>query len=88
MAFHVCSLTWDLAGVGAFAGPVGALWSIYYALWIAGGIAFCIVAFCMIAKRGIPKTLPFGACLAFGTLVAFWAHSEVFTSFIARGEIG
>jgi len=71
-----------MAGVGAFAGPWGALWSVYYALWIAGVIALCVVGYCMLRRREIPKTLPFGACLAFGTTAALVFRVGAFSGLV------
>ena len=67
-----------MAAVGALTGPWGALWSLYYALWIAGLVAVCMVAYALARRRKIPQVLPFGACLSGGTAAALLLRADVF----------
>ena len=76
-----------MAGVGAFAGPWGTLWSLYYALWIAGGLAVVTVGWFALRRAEIPKTMPFGACLAFGTVVALIYRTEAFSPVFGQMRI-
>lgn len=57
-----------MAAIGSFLGPWGALFSIYYGLWVGGIVAFSIVAWCFVRGIEFPKALAFGACLAVGTI--------------------
>lgn len=57
-----------MAAIGSFLGPWGAIYSIYYGLWVGGIVAFSIVAWCFVRGKEFPKALAFGACLALGTM--------------------
>ncbi len=71
-----------MAAIGAFAGWLGALQSIYIALLIAFFVALGIVTVQFIKKRPSPKTLPFGSMLAAGTLIAMVWRLSVFSNII------
>ena len=68
-----------MAAVGALGGPLGSLWTIYYALWAASAYAMGLIIYCSFRKKPIPKTIAFGACLAVGGSIALAFHSSVFT---------
>ena len=69
-----------MAGVGCFAGPLGALWSLYYGLWVAGLLALGIVGYWLIRRdRTLSRTIPFGACLAFGALIGLVFRGPAFS---------
>ena len=72
-----------MAGLGTFTGPWGALWSIYYALWIAGVAALCVVMVCALRRRELPRTMPFGACLAFGAAASLFFQPGSISSLVA-----
>jgi Flp pilus assembly protein protease CpaA len=63
-----------MAAIGAFVGPVGALWSLYYGIWIAGLTALLLVIYCYCRRRDLPKTMALGACLCIGTLLWVLQH--------------
>jgi len=75
-----------MAGIGAFLGPWGSIWTIYYAIWIAGGVALIIACYCAIRRRRLPKTLQFGTCIAFGAVSAVLMQGSHFLESNSLGD--
>jgi len=73
-----------MAAVGAFGGPLGALTSLYYALLVSGAAALGLVLVQVLRHRPIPKTLPFGAFLCFGTGIALLLRITLFSPLLDR----
>jgi prepilin peptidase CpaA len=58
-----------MAAIGAFVGPVGALWSMYYGIWIAALAAVAMLLYSFARRRPRPKTVALGACLSLGAIL-------------------
>lgn len=67
-----------MAGIGAFLGPWGSIWTLYYGVWIAGIVALVIAGYCAVRRIRMPRTLQFGSCLAFGAAAAVYLQGGWF----------
>jgi prepilin peptidase CpaA len=67
-----------MGAVGALAGPLGAMWSVYYGLWVGALTALGVLAWHKARHQTPPLTIPFGSCLTLGVGIALMLHSAAF----------
>lgn len=72
-----------MGALGAFTGPVLALYAICYGLAISGVLALSIVLVQVLRRKPVPRTIPFGAMLCAGAVLSLLVHAPVFSPLFA-----